>query len=400
MRGISTKKVRDSFKLFHRIWRAIFNYRNTEVQWSAPRKVKIVFYDVAGLELFVPIFGEEPYEIIYVRREKIYITPGILWNTIVNLARVRPPLAAYALALVQYIRPAIVVTFNDNEHNFGIIAQHYSDARFLAFQNGLRPTGLKNVLEDHPQFLPKFGWLPETLSEFACFGQKEVDQYTRDGIKVDKFYPIGSLRDSYYREYYADKNPAIKYDVCLVSTVGMSDPIECPDTDVANRKLATYFARFVGRTKKTVVVAGRNDPTISMKDYLYELQWYRNRMGEQCNLMPNNSHSCSTFSLQDSSAVSVSFCSTALYEAFGRERRVLFCNFTNSEVWDVPEKGIWSLGNCSYEEFEERLLSLLAMTDEEFQRISHSAAKYVMNYDKENPPIKFLRNLIAEAVKK
>lgn len=378
------------FKPFKTLWILFALHRGAEVKWSAPRKAPIAIFDAVALESLTPLFGDEDFEVIYLRGEKVYITPSILWRMVVNLVKVHHPFVAYLLALVQHIRPSIVVTYIDNNGYFGRVAQQYKDARFLAIQNGMRCLSRDNADSMHPLYLP----------EFACFGQYEINIFTQHGAKVDKFYPIGSLRDAYYQEYYADKMPTAKYDLCLVSEAEAGLPHLYPEIEVAIKKLATYLARFCEKTKKTICIATRNHPDQDKQSYRYELQWYREQMGEHVNLIPNIRSKFSTYRLIDSSTVSLSFYSTALVEAFGRGRKSLFCNFSNNEIYDLPEKGLWTLGSCTYEEFEERLISLLEMSDAEFQKKSSNARLYLMNYDPVTPTHMFLKNLISEAVSK
>ncbi len=48
--------------------------------------------------------------------------------------------------------------------------------------------------------------------------------------------------------------------------------------------------------------------------------------------------------------------------------------------------------------FEERLLQLLNMPDNDFKELSQPVSKYVMNYDESMPTHVFLKKLIADAL--
>lgn len=349
---------------------------------------KIVVFDACGLELLQPLFGEERYEVIYTRGEKLYITPSLVWSTLINLFRVRHPFVAYVLTLIQYSRPSIVITYIDNNGYFGKVSQHYASSRFLAIQNGMRCL-VRDKLD---------GSQPICIPEFACFGVYEVDMYTEHNAQVGKFYPIGSLRNSYYKKFYANRMPSIRYDLCLVSEAEESLQEYYPDIEAAIMKLATYLSTFCHKTGSSICIAARSHPDQDMHSYQYELQWYRKYMGEQVNVIPNLRSEFSTYHLIDSSAVSLSFYSTALVEAFGRGQKTLFCNFSNNEIYDLPVNGIWNLGNCSYAEFEERLISLMEMNGDDFQKQSSHAGSYLMKYEQAKPTDAFLKNLIAEAV--
>lgn len=383
-------QLKKLFKVPSFIWRLFYLNRNAKIKWLAPKKAKIVVFDVCGLEVLIPLFDKESYGIIHTRGEQIYLAPSILVATLLNLTRVRHPFAAYAMALIQHIRPSIVVTFIDNNETFGLVVQHYPESRFLAIQNGMRCIARDNPPEGRPIY----------LTEFACFGQHEIDTYTKHGAKVEKFYPIGSLRDTYYREFYARELPQVKFDLCLVSEVDPGLAQSHPEIEHSIKNLAIYVTKFCEKTNKKLCIAARNDPKENQQGFLYELQWYRKYMGEWINLIPNCRKEYTTYQLIDSSAASLSFYSTALVEAFGRGKRSLFCNFTNHDWYDLPVNGLWALKQPSYEEFEARLLCLLAMTEQEFQNSSAEAAKYLMSFNKANPPNEFLLRLISQAIRK
>ena len=46
--------------------------------------------------------------------------------------------------------------------------------------------------------------------------------------------------------------------------------------------------------------------------------------------------------------------------------KALSCNLTKDEKYSFPLDGICKLDNCSYEEFEQRLLEILQISDDEF----------------------------------
>lgn len=370
------------------LWRSFYLNRHARIEWKAPPKMRIAVFDIAGSEALIPLFGDEPYVIIPTRGERIHLTPGILWRTILNLALVRHPFAAYILALVQHIRPAIVATFVDNSSVYGIVAQHYTGARFVAVQNGIRSLGRDNPPGSRPIF----------HREFICFGQNEVDAYTRHGAKVERYHPAGSLRDSYYRQIYESKPAELRYDLCLVSEADPNLAQSYPEIEEAVRRLAISVAKFRERNQRTLCIAARNDPAENPEGFQYETQWYRDKLGSDVVLTPNNRKTFAAYRLLDSSAVGLAFCSTALVEAFGRGKRSLFCNFTAHDWYDMPVSGAWFLKEPSFEEFEQRLNELLSTSDLEFRHQSSDAAAYVMKYDERNPPHVLLRTFVAEAL--
>ena len=60
------------------------------------------------------------------------------------------------------------------------------------------------------------------------------------------------------------------------------------------------------------------------------------------------------------------------------------CNFTKNHVYDFPIKGLCVIKDCSYEEFEKRLLEIYSIAKEDyFSRIDknwNSLDKFSNNY--------------------
>jgi hypothetical protein len=374
-------------KVFLSLWNILVLYRHAIIRWSPPRHAKIVVLDACGLRTLVPLFNGTSYEVVHVRGEVVHLTLPILVSTLRYLRRTHRPHAAYVLAMLEQIRPSVVVTTIDNSQVFTLASQHYSGARFVAVQNGVR------CLErDFPE-----GTIPIHIPEFACFGEHDVEMYSRHGAKVGRYYPIGSLKDSYYRRTIsAPAEPS--FDLCLVSEVDPDLGDSYPEIVRSVEQLAEYLSRFCKSTNATLCVAARYNPDSELRAYAFEQQWVRAHFGSAIELVPNCSEDFSTYRMIDSAHVSLAFNSTALVEAFGRGQRSLFCNFTSEDYYDLPVAGVWSLRNPTYEEFSDRLSWLLTMTDAEFRNMSADAAKYVMSFDSNNPPHAFLEGLLADAL--
>lgn len=351
----------------------------------------MVLHD-ARVEFLAPLFGEEPFEVICIDGEKLCINFSVMWRTVFNwIFKTRSVFTAYSLAAIETIRPALVVTWVDNSGTFQNVAKIYRGARFLAIQNSSRYLWPKHSLEYGPIF----------LTEFACFGQNEIDMYSKVGADVGCFYPVGSLTDSYHRALRAKRTPGTgkkNYDLCLVSEFQLN-LYEClPEFLHGIRKLVSYLAMFCERNEKTIGVAGRADQNNYEIDYSAEIEWYKKYLGNAVNFLPYRSGEFTTYQLIDSCSVSLAVVSSTLTTGFGRGNRILYCNFTGNDHYDFPVKGMWSLNDASYEIFEARLLELLEITDQEFMKRYGHVAKYLVDYDTNMPTHVFLKNLIAEAL--
>ena len=66
------------------------------------------------------------------------------------------------------------------------------------------------------------------------------------------------------------------------------------------------------------------------------------------------------------SEVVVSTMSTMLRENLYLKGKVLACNFTPTNIFNFPIKGICSLKNCSYYDFNKRLIYLKKISNKEY----------------------------------
>lgn len=380
-------------KLFHylrRIYGAVRNFLLAPKNWAQPLHSSIVVLDGTNHSVLVPLFSGESYKIIYLQGEEICLAPRVLIATLWYTLKMRHLKAGYAMAMLDQVDPSIVVTYIDNNHIFQMAARQYRKARFLAVQNGNR------FLErDNPPESPAI-----YHREFACLGQYEVDWYIRYGASVGKYHPVGSLKDSYYRSSRVKLGNATKqFDLCLVSQVRPAMQYKHSERLKSFALLAQHIRRFCESYNKTLCVALRKHPETDSRLYEWELAWFGEHLGSTAKLVPNDPAAYTTYRLIDASRISLGMHSTALREGFGRHNRILSCNFTGNHVYDFPVDGPWSLKDSGYAAFEQRLLWLLDMSDEEYKNLCGDAPKYLIGYDEEMPTHIFLQNLIADAVR-
>lgn len=364
----------------------LYKNRYARVLRASPDNARIVILDSSNAQYMTPLCGDEKYIIIDVDGNELYVTKEIILLTFKKVFKGYDFQVSYVITLLQIIKPNITFTCVDNARLFYEVSRCYPYCRFLAIQNGSR----YDVLHLKPERAKEI-YIPE----FACFGEYEKDLYKRKGATVGKFYPIGSLKNAYYKNKYMTKGFTKEYDICLVAEPAFGwDDIEFDGFEDATGKIAQYVVRFSKKHNKRLCVAGKRDPDTRKRDI--ELDWYSKYIGSDVEIIPRIRDEFTTYQLIDRSLVSIAFCSTALSEGMGRGNRVLFCNYTGKKRWNFPVDGIWRLEETGYEIFEERVINLLKMTDEEFKQQSIGAANYVMTYNNEVTTDIFLKNIIAD----
>lgn len=359
-------------------------------RWSIPRDVAIVVLDGTGHSTLAPLFGGRRYEVIHLNGEVIYVHPRVLFSVLRRVIATRQRAVGYVLGLLEWMKPSIVVTFVDNSTVFQTVGQQYRSARFLAVQNGARLLHLESPA----------GSSTIRHREFACFGRLEIDEFTRHGAQVEAYYPIGSLRDAYYRTRRMKTGIAAKeFDLCIPSQLKPWAEWPHPEAYDAFKLLTQHVRRFCEMHGKSVCVALRTDPYMDPARHEQESQYLKELLGDRAQMFPGVPDSHTTYDLVDRSRVSIGMHSTVLREAFGRWSRVLSCNYTGNAAFTFPVPGPWTVTDPAYDVFEQRLLWLLNASEEEYANVCGDGPSYVIGYDDRMPTGQFLQELIADAVR-
>ena len=353
-----------------------------------PRQVDIAVLDGTNMSLLVPLFGTHSYEAIYLGGEAVYLNPRVLLRALRHLIATRKLVLGYVLAVLERMKPAIVVTFVDNSAVFYWAAERYRAARFLAIQNGNRLPA-----RDNPPGSPAI-----YFREFACLGRFEIDQFTRHGATIETYYPIGSLRDSYYRAGRVIGAAAVAkdFDLCLVSQFRPSAQFFHSERLDSFDVLTKHVRRFCDAHGVTVCVPLRRaaDPA----SHEWERAFFETRLGKRAQLFSQVPGAYTTYGLVDRSRVSIGMHTTVLREGLGRGNRILSCNYSRNPVYDFPVSGPWGVSDPAYEVFEQRLLWLLNASEEDYGGTCGDMASYLIGYNARLPTHLFLQQLIADAV--
>lgn len=386
-------------KVVRRLGRMAAWVRDVKLRWGKPEPVDVVIFDPTNVDYMLPLCGGARTLVLDPASQVLHLNGRLLRDCVSLLLRGIGPQIAYLSASLRQLHPAIVITFIDNSDLFYELARaNHPHMRFLAIQNGARVDVVeKSSQEARRIFIP----------EFACFGEYERDLYSRKGAQVGRFMPIGSLREAYFRRYWQQAAPVsgerYDHDLCVVAEASPGWDRMYPGSEDAIGNIAKYAVRLAREKGLKVVIAGKRDVTpgqvrahIHQRDT--EVDWYRKYTGDEVAITPRVRDQFTTYGLISRSRVSLALMSTTLSEAAGRGSRVLFCNFSGDRRWDFCVDGIWSLKQDSYEAFAERVMALLALSDEAWREKSAKMAAYVMNNDDRNPTHVALEKIIAEAV--
>jgi hypothetical protein len=99
-----------------------------------------------------------------------------------------------------------------------------------------------------------------------------------------------------------------------------------------------------------------------------------------------------TYKLMKQSKVVIGTMSTTLRENLFIKGKILHCNFTKTNIFDFPIKGICSLKVCDFHIFEKRLLQILSISKKSFFSKMKKKPSFVVEDNKINSTIKSVRN--------
>lgn len=361
---------------------------NSKIVLENPKNYNLVFYDGLLLKNFKNILDQHEFftlENRFNRINKIYITLPIIKFFIKyyngNIA------TTYLVALLEVIKPKIVITYTDNDFKFSEIAKILRNKiKFIAVQNAYRADILEhNYLykkKIKKNFLKKF-YIPT----FLCHGNFDINIYKKFKIKVDTFYKVGSLRFSNFFDYhYTRKKINNFYDICLISdtTYERNEYLKINSFEEKIAQTTKYTIDFCKKRKLKFIFIFKNRKSEKIP-HKQELNFYKKHLNtEQFKYLLKNSsvnHLYSNYAYAIESKVTVGIISTMLGEKLSIGGKILSCNMTNLDIYNFPIKGICSINNCTFIDFEKRLEKILKMSKNQYFSSINKDKKYLINYD-------------------
>ena len=314
-------------------------------------------------------------------------------------------MTAYLISLLEIIQPKIVLTFIDNSFKFFDLARVLDKKiNFVAVQNAARHDLIehkhlykKNIIKSD---LTKNFYIPN----FLCFGQFEIDCYKHYGIKVKNFFKVGSLRLANF--FYHIKKNKIKlkkfsYDICLIGEKGpgfVDENFKNIEKGFAN--MLKFAIKFCIKHNMKLICAPKSDKKISPKAYNKEINFFKKYLTNNefdffiSNSLEKKGDIYASYAAMFQSKVVVATGSTLLRENLAIGGKILSCNLLPTNIYDFPVQGICSIKNCTFEEFEKRLLQIYSMSEKDyFSKLSKDKC-YLLEYDEKISTIEILKRKI------
>ena len=341
-----------------------------------PKHIELVIFDSESTKFLEKILPNKNYVIISTRIKqinKIYVSKKIMFYIIKNLFK-RSLKQNYLTALIKVIAPKIVLTHVSNSEDFHIVSKILNNKiKFIAIQS-YTPSAFNTMFSEEGKknfFIPKL----------FCYGKFDELFYKKKKVNIGSFEVVGSLRSSLCYEYVKSKKLKInpnKYDICLIAeSAPFLNPSAYPrvkNLPACYGLVAEFTHRLCRKHNLNMVFAGKYaKDTVDGRREIYFYKNYLNNYNFEIFHSPEEKKKYSSYINIMQSKLTIALWSTILREAISFEKKFLSFNTTGHP--DVifpgpgitfPQESICILTKPSYELFEERVLRILSMTNEEY----------------------------------
>ena len=371
-------------------------------------------FDIKSLNDVKSFFDKYDYFILETRiniLKKIYLSPSVIFGIIKNFHSGNI-FTVYLLSLLEIIKPKVVITKIDNSFKFSELARicekKYTLWQYRQPQDMTTFTTIififkKLVNENHNKKI----YLPH----FFCFGDYEIKKFKELKLNIKNFYPVGDLQFSCFLEHIKKQILKTRKDICFITDYisnvynhayqsynretfkKLNDEKNQVNINMKEGiiRLTKYVIRFCKANNKTLSIPLKRDPILNPKLSFDEKKFFKKNFSKedydflQKNFVEKDRKNYSSlFSLLESK-VAVGFTSTLLRNKISIGGKALSCNLTKDEKYSFPLDGICKLDNCSYEEFEQRLLEILQISDDEFNNQLNDKKDFLMRFDIDSP---------------
>ncbi len=299
-------------------------------------------------------------------------------------------------AYIEAIAPKVVLTFIDDSGVFQRLSRRCQAPEFFAIQNGMRLDFHYDIFLPNPSSLANIISMPN----YFCFGHYDVETSTEKGSRIDNYFPIGSLIGGvYWGEVSTEIEPI--YDICYISSFvstpesGVKEKAHLDlwraDTEGA-RALESNLKRLISEKGYSVIVAMKYDNSLEEESYFYSI------FGDTVTYQRSSRVDFSAYRAIDKSRLSLTGYSTCATEALGMGRRALFVNSLSYAPCSMQAAEFCYLEGQNYNEFSNRIDTVLAMSNVEYDNLMSESKKYLMNYDVNDFAHNKIRRIIMSAL--
>lgn len=349
---------------------------------------------------------------IYPESFRLHVTPQLIFRLLLRLRLIswlgpfkgmttgnmaRQIYEQYTLACLDQIQAKVVLTMIDNSGFFHNLSRMDKRRTYFAIQNGAR------TLACVRDSLPATPHPSSTISmtNFFCFGQRDIDLFNAHGHKIDTYFPVGSLVGGYYKSMVSTPIRERKFDLCLISQwhghfFGEIIGDDFPKSEARRVRagivgLNDFLLKLLSETKLTVLICLRSDDAA-------ECQYYGGLFGNKATIIKSDRKNFSTYRAIEQCRLTIALNSTTLSEVFAWGQKVLWCNVPNDEHYEMPEAGISYFQGNDYSDFKKRVLKHLEISQNDYENLTSKRSHYINNYNPDHPTHELIRSAVTNAL--
>ena len=397
--------------------------------FKTPKKHDLILWDDVSFNDMKNVISGFNYFILQTRTDKItkvYISFKIFRNIFKNFSKGNL-FTAYLVSLIELIEPKVVITNIDNSFKFSEVAKILEKKMiFIAVQNAKRYELLEFDYLYNKKKVKHKHFKDFYIPNLFCFGDYERELYKKLNIIVKNIYPVGNLRWANFLnhiKYENDSHEKYNSDICLISEYAPASPLHGTEAldkhtqkKLNNPKLpeninfvrgcvgvVKYTIKFCIRNNMKLIIPLKRDKKYSPKSHKVEYEFYKRNLEKdefdyfQKNFLEKERDNFSSYRAVLNSKVAVAKGSTLLFDKLGTGGKILSCNLTKADMYNFPISGICSLNNCTYLEFEKRLLEIYSISSEDFLSKIDKKPDYVMKFNKSNSTINLIMEKLSQA---
>lgn len=335
----------------------------------------------------------------------LFLSPRFFWK-LFRLLRCDDKDVAYFLALIQYIRPAVVISTDalvtmKRTSMLHELSKRVENISFISVPHGSYEKGY----EFHPLDRSTGKELQiESKVILASIGRRDIESYNRWGLRHRRVCPIGLLSNGIYlRDRMVPVNEK-RIQICIVEHLG--DPSKNhlllqSKALKAFETLCEYVDEYARATSIDIKIAVRPISKLvfdsdSDSEIDWVLDWFKKKFKSEISFT-DSSVDFSTHLASDESALTVGVDSTALLESIDRGNKVLTMWYDDSPL-GIPQNDWMFLKNPSLEHFKDVVARILETDIQVYLEKTKLDRERLIECKDGSDAVKNLRNLIDECI--
>ena len=376
-----------------------------KIRFNLPKKKELVIFDNTSFHDLENILKKRDYFVLKVRIneiDEIFFNIQIIKNIFHNLQiyklkniKTKNILwSSYLISLISLLKPKLVISHIDNSKKFSEISKILNKRiKFITIQNAARYDMI--IEKENSNKVDEL-----YIQNFCCFGDYEIELYKSLNIKVDNFIKIGSIRKSNFFDYVKRKKILLNknlYSVGILLEVPLAVPNVKNNIDHFAITLKYSIKYAIEKNLKPIFIGKYENVKKHLdlfKDYLdqIEIEIIKKNFIKRDNAVFSSYMACFQ------SEILIGVASTMLREKISSGEKILCCNFSGSDIWDFPIRGLCFTKEKNYELFKNRVDKILKISSSEYLSSLSKKFDYVLYDEISNTSLQKLNNLMDKAL--